>query len=190
MNADNPGGKVYDRSRKPDGSEATPFTLVWETKSRRASLDGDIVRAALRGPVLVMDAGNCFNPLRLTRDIRRRTLRLQQTLDHIKVARAFTCFQVVTLLEQTQSPEGPIFIMRLLTTFTDEMISIKERLRLLKQVEAHLERLRSVVAVTLMIKNDSLQEEALVDWLSDVQARADEVVFPELHMPPKPAALF
>jgi hypothetical protein len=163
MNTDTPVGKVSDRSRKPDGFKTTSFTLVWETKSRRASLDGDIVREALRGPVMVMDAGNCFNPLRLTRDIRWRTLRLQQTLDQIKVARAFTCFQVVTLLEQTQIPEGPIFIMRLLTTFTDEMIAIKERLRLLRQVEAHLERLRSVVAVTLMIKNVSLQEEALAN---------------------------
>lgn len=164
-----------------------PLTLVYETGPQRAAVDESIIQIALSGPALVMDAGNCFNPLRLVRSIRRQTLRINQVLENIQIARAFTCFQVVALLEQTRDPQGPIFILRPLTTFQDEMAQVHERIRLLGEVDRHISRLQKEVAVTVMVKESRLLDAPLIDWLTALQDRADEVVFPSLPKVSKPA---
>jgi len=174
----------------PDGRDPGRFTLVLESEARRESLDSGIIQLAMSGPVFVLDAGNCFNPLRLTRQIRRQTIQIQRTLDHIQVARAFTCYQVISLLEETLDPGGPVFILRLLTSFSDEMASVSERQRLLRQVDAHVDRLRSTTSVTVMVKNTSFQDELLLDWFTKLQTRADEIMFPKVHVQPQPAELF
>jgi hypothetical protein len=167
-----------------------PLTLVFEAGSRRASVDQAILRQAISEPVLVMDAGNCFNPLRLVRAIRRQTIQVQQVLEQIQVARAFTCFQVVALLEQTLDPPGSVFLLRPLVTFQDEMAPVYERLRLLREVDCHIDRLLSAVAVTVMIKEGGFPGDPLLDWLSALQARAEEIVFPDLVSPPRAVSFF
>jgi hypothetical protein len=173
-----------------DGCAHRTLTLVFESRPQREFLESSIIHQALCGPVLILDAGNCFNPFRLTRQIRRQTHQIQPVLDRIQVARAFTCFQVVSLLEQTYNPKGPVFILRLLTSFADEMIPVYERLRLLKQVDRHVDRLRQATSVIVMIKNTHFQGDPLLEWLSQFQSRADEVVFPEPGIRPQPATLF
>jgi hypothetical protein len=166
-----------------------PLTLVYESGTQTSSLDEAIVEEALSGTVMVMDAGNCFNPLRLTRHIRQQTLQIYQVLERIRVARAFTCFQVVALLEQTRDPRGTVYLLRPLATFRDEMAPDYERMRLLRAVDQHIARLQDTAPVTVMIKERHLQEELLLDWLSVVQARADAVVSPNLVGPPRLATL-
>ena len=178
------------RCPSPDERDHGAFTLVLESESRRESLDSGIIQQAMCGPVFILDAGNCFNPLRLTRQIRRQTIQIQRTLDHIQVARAFTCYQVISLLEKTQNPRAPVFILRLLTSFADEMATVSERLRLLRQVDAHIDRLRSTASVTVMIKNTHFHDELLLDWFTKLQNRADEFIFPKLSVQPQPATLF
>ena len=167
-----------------------PLKLVYESGSTRASVDDSIIQIAMSGTVLIMDAGNCFNPLRLIRAIRQQTLRINQVLENIQVARAFTCFQVLALLDQTVDPQGPVFIFRPLTTFHDEMAPVYERLRLLREVDRHVNRLQDSVAVTIMIRNNHLLEEPLMDWLTALQDRADEVIFPRLSRTSSPATFF
>lgn len=175
---------------KPISHAQHPLTLIFESRPLRESLDEDIVQKALCAPVVILDAGNCFNPLRLTRSIRRQTVQIQQTLDRIQVARAFTCFQVVSLLEQTRYPKGSVFILRLLTTFADEMAPVYERQRLLDQVDTHIERLRCTVPVTVVIKKNHFQDDPLLEWVAQLQGRADEIVFPKLGFHSEPATLF
>lgn len=167
-----------------------PLTLILDTREQRQSLEARIIQLAMRGPVYILDAGNCFNPLRLTRPIRRQTLQIKAVLDNIQVARAFTCFQVISLLEATTNPQGPVFILRLLATYTDEMVPLYERLRLLKQVDGHIARLQRTAPVVVTIRNTQLPDELLLEWISQLQARADEVCFPTLAPPPEPATLF
>ena len=167
-----------------------PLTLILETRERRESLDDRVIQQALAGPVFILDAGNCFNPLRLTRRIRRQTIQIQTVLDRIRVARAFTCFQVISLLEATTNPDGPVFILRLLATYTDEMAPVYERLRLLKQVDGHIQRLRRTAPVVVTIRSAQFQEDGLLEWVSQLQARADEVLLPTLEILPEPATLF
>jgi len=166
------------------------FTIMLEAGPLRESLDAEIIEQALDNPVYVLDAGNCFNPLRLTRLIRRHTIQVRRTLDHIQVARSFTCFQLISLLEKTLSPDGPVYILRPLTSFSDELASITDRLRLLRQVEGHIDRLRSSVPVTVMIRNANLQDETQLEWFQKLQLRADKTIFPQVEVQSQPPTLF
>jgi len=97
---------------------------------RKASLQF-IAELAQTGPVRVLDGGNRFDVLTLNRELRRRDLLLYTALERIQVARAFTCYQMATLLEEP-APQGiPTLVLNLLSTFQDENASLTERLRLL-----------------------------------------------------------
>ncbi|MCP4418015.1 MAG: hypothetical protein GY805_15440, partial [Chloroflexi bacterium] len=74
---------------------------------------------ALRGSVRVLDGGNSYDALYVARYIRRHTVRLDEALKRISVARAFTCYQMVTLLQQTAVFPSPTLVLDLLTTFGD-----------------------------------------------------------------------
>jgi hypothetical protein len=95
-------------------------------------------RLALSGPVRVLDGGNHFDVLAIARHIRCQIPHLDAVLKHIAIARAFTCYQMVTLLVQQRMDATPVLILDLLTTFCDESATPSERLRLLDQ---SLERL-------------------------------------------------
>lgn len=119
------------------------------TRLHRDLISDMIVRSALRGGVDVLDAGNTFNAYHITRQIRRHTAQVDKIMERIRVARAFTCYQLVTLTEQTLAAGTPIFILDLLAPFTDEQISLRTRERLLGQVLSHLNKLRDQVPVIL-----------------------------------------
>jgi hypothetical protein len=120
---------------------------------------------ALSGPVRVLDGGNSYNTLYVARYIRRQTVQLDEALKRICVARAFTCYQMVTLLQQTACPRirqfpvgdveavspSPTLVLDLLATFSDESIDLKEAVRLLRMALAQLQRLcrRTPVVVSL-----------------------------------------
>ena len=91
---------------------------------RKASLQF-IAELAQTGPVRVLDGGNRFDVLSLNRELRRRELLLYTALERIQVARAFTCYQMTTLLEEP-APQGiPTLVLNLLATFQDENASLK-----------------------------------------------------------------
>ena len=91
-------------------------------------------RLALRGPLLILDCGNRANPQWLARELRRRTNDPVRALRNVQSARAFTCYQVVTLLEQTASRpiQQPVLIFDLLATFYDESVTYREGRQLLE----------------------------------------------------------
>jgi len=189
MNEFPPSGTSTTSNQPPGDVGRGALSFILESPVARASLEGRIIRGALRGPVFILDMGNCFNPLRLARQIRRQTIQVQPTLERIQVARAFTCYQVVALFEATTDPDGPVFILRLMSTFADE-IQIHERLRLLKRVDASLDRLRRNTSVSVMVRNGSVQEEPLLEWLEGLRDRADEVLAPKPDLPVPPLTLF
>ena len=105
--------------------------LIGERAERETLLDFTAV-LALRGPVCILDAGNRFDPYRVTRAIRRQTVQLDQALGRIYVARAFTCYQVITLLQKTPATPMPHLVFDLLATFSDQAVSYAESTRLLQ----------------------------------------------------------
>lgn len=96
---------------------------------------------ALRGPVRIVDGGNQFAAYQVTRHLRRQTPHLEEALNRITLARAFTCYQVVALLAQTPATAVPLLALDLLATFTDESVSVPESFRLWRLVRSHLCRL-------------------------------------------------
>ncbi len=96
-----------------------------------------IATLALEGPVLVLDGGVLFNVYRVVMAAHGQT----RLLNRIRFARAFTCYQIVALLERTPAEEFFVVILDLLATFQDENVPAGERLRLLKTCLPHLTRL-------------------------------------------------
>jgi hypothetical protein len=109
---------------------------------------------ALRGPVRVLDAGNRFDPYRVTRAIRRRTSRLDPVMRRIYVARAFTCYQVVTLLQETPPTPAPHLVFDLLATFSDQAVTTAESRRLLQMAIEQLLRLRRQAPVIISVHSE------------------------------------
>jgi hypothetical protein len=96
---------------------------------------------ALRGPLQVLDGGNRFNAYTVARLLRRqsaldsswRHLDLRQALGRIRVARAFTCYQMTALIEKSSLDGQPTLVIDLLDTFYDESAPLEERRRLLER---------------------------------------------------------
>jgi hypothetical protein len=86
--------------------------------------------------------GNSFDPYPVARAVRRRTHRVDEIFARITIARAFTCYQVIHLLEQTPATSRPHLVCDLTATFYDEAISYSESYRLLRLAAKELQRLR------------------------------------------------
>ena len=107
---------------------------------------------ALRGTVRVLDGGNSYNALYVARYIRRHTVQLDETLNRISVARAFTCYQMVTLLQETAVSPTPTLVLDLLATFGDESLDLGESVRLLRLALVQLQRLCRLAPVVVSIR--------------------------------------
>lgn len=96
-----------------------------------------IAQLALAGSVVVLDGGMLFNTYRIVMAAHGQT----RILNRIRFARAFTCYQMVALLERTPAEEACVVVLDLLATFQDENVPPGERTRLLKICLPHLARL-------------------------------------------------
>jgi hypothetical protein len=143
---------------------------------------------ALRGPVSVLDGGNCFNAFRVARYVRSQTPHLEEALDRISIARAFTCYQVVSLFEQTPATEAPKLVLDLLSTFCDESVNVPESERLLRIVIGHLHRFKSLGPVMVSIRPAPQPERSgLVELISSA---ADQVYARDTPAEPVNLTLF
>ena len=96
---------------------------------------------SLKGPVRVLDGGNCFQARALQRKLRRHGRDVYQAVERVQVARAFTCFQMVALLSEQETLPMPTLVLDLLATFGDESVSERQSRRLLDQALSQLQRL-------------------------------------------------
>lgn len=145
-------------------------------------------RMAWRSPLRVLDCGNRFNAYQVALELRRlQADPLEPALERIQVARAFTCYQVLTLLETAPALLQPTLVIDLLATFRDESVSLYERRRLLEAAIDHLRRLAQVapllVSVTPLGAAESVE---LADvLLTNLEADAGQV----WRLTPPPPAL-
>lgn len=134
---------------------------------------------AQRGAVRVLDGGNSYNALYVARYIRRHTVQMEAALNRIAVARAFTCYQMVTLLQETACTEqlnavelaevavspAPTLILDLLATFGDESIDVGESVRLLRLALIQLQRLCRLAPVIVSLQPLRQPERAVLTEL-------------------------
>ncbi|KAF0107219.1 MAG: hypothetical protein FD147_2431 [Chloroflexi bacterium] len=91
-------------------------------------------RLALRGPLCILDCGNRSNMYRVARTLRPLTTDPAAMLKNIRLSRAFTCYQVLSLLEKLQPRAGvPVLILDLLSTFMDESVQVEESVLLFEK---------------------------------------------------------
>lgn len=145
---------------------------------RKAALEF-IAELAQAGPVRVLDGGNRFDVLSLNRELRRRELGFYTALERIRVARAFTCYQITTLLQEPAPSGIPTLVLNLLSTFQDENASLPERLRLL-DVCLHNLRKNAQHSPVLVILHPQPSEEP---FLIRVREAVDRVWVFELQGP-------
>ena len=122
------------------------------TPRRSAQLVLDLAtRLAVQAPLRVLDGGNSFNVYPVAQALRRHTPRVYAALEQISVARAFTCYQVNTLLENTPADPIPTLVLDLLATFYDESVPLGERRWLLNKTIADLHRLSRLGRVLVSV---------------------------------------
>ena len=141
-------------------------------------------RLALAGEVRVLDAGNWFEAHAIARLVRRQTADLEAALERVRVARAFTCYQVVTLLGETPASPDPTLVLDLLDTFYDENVSEVESRRLLDTSLGHLRRLSALAPVVVSARPPAAPAAARAVLVEVVEAAAHQVWTLELPPPP------
>jgi hypothetical protein len=123
------------------------------------------------GKADVIDAAFLFNPYNLANHLAANGLNPQPFLERLNIQRAFTCYQVETLLASLSPSPNPLLVLGLLMPFEDEAVRLAERRRLLNNALAALHRRKIVLIYECSFKVPS-------DLLNLLRHSADIVVEP------------
>jgi hypothetical protein len=161
------------------------LALFWGAHTSTRALLAALSVLAARGHALrVFDGGNCFDGYFVARQARRFSAHPHAVLERIRLSRAFTCFQLAELIENTPSDPEPLFVLSLLSTFYDESVPLRDSERLMANTIRHLKRLAAAGPVIVGAR----QPQPLVQerWvlLDRLQAAADATWF--LRAPEEP----
>ena len=133
-------------------------------------------RLALTGTLRVLDCGNRYNVYPIAREIRRRSIAVDASMDNILITRAFTSYQVLAMLKRERA-QAPVLVIDLLATYLDEDIDLVESRRLLRYSIAELARLSQSAPLLVTVKPllpISAEREPLLQAL----ARSAKIVYP------------
>ena len=96
---------------------------------------------AMRGSLYLMAGSDWIPAYALTRMVRRQTPHVRQVLDGLRLARAFTCYQMRELLESAPPDRDPLLVLDIMSTFFDQDIPVETRARVFGQCCRQLQRL-------------------------------------------------
>lgn len=153
-----------------------PFSLMVLVAPHAASQSmlALTARLALHTPVRVLDGGNRFNAREVARLLHHlHAPDLYQALEHIQVARAFTCYQMTAMLEDIPLSSRPTLVIDLLDTFYDESAPLVERLRLAEQCMLCLRSLSGQAPVAVSVRPPPPSRQDPTGLLEIVQNAAD-----------------
>jgi hypothetical protein len=146
-----------------------------ETAGRQSEGITELFAAlAMRGPFYAIAGGEWLPTYALVQSIRRRTPDVKQVLDRVRLARPFTCYQVLDLLEETRPERDPILILDFLHHFYNPDIQASVRQRVLEHCCRHLQRL--ALSRTLIVFTERLQTEEYGQYFPMVAAAADDIL--------------
>lgn len=153
----------------------SPRLLLVETSGRPAEgLTELFATLALRGPFYAIAGGEWLPTYALVRSLRRRTTAIHQVLGRVRLARPFTCYQVLDLLTDIRPERDPVLVLDFLHHFHNPDIQPDVRWRVLKQCCRRLERLS--LSRTLLVFVQSLDTEEYRSFFPLVADAADEVL--------------
>ena len=110
-----------------------------------------IATSALNGPLTIIAGSEWLPTYALPRVLRRQTIAIKETLEQIHLARAFTCYQMRSILKDTPPIREPLLIVNLLESFFVEDIPLHVRMQVLKQCTAELKMLSISRPVAMII---------------------------------------
>lgn len=128
---------------------------------------------ALRGEVTVLDGGNRFVPYRVAQLLRKKTVDMVAASKRLFIRRAFTCYEMNSLLGDTPTLPQPYLILDLLNTFHDDHVPLHEVCRLLELCLSQIHRLQISAPVVVTLAPPLAQERAFL--VERVCKRADEI---------------
>ncbi len=130
---------------------------------------------ALRQSVTVLDCGNRSNMYSVARLIRPYTADPVSVMRNIRLSRAFTCYQVLAMIQATarHPMSGPLVLLDLLATFLDEDVKLKDSQRLLAHSLNLLTQLSHQVPVVISTRPIPSIAENRDILLEDLKACAD-----------------
>ncbi|MGA9533761.1 MAG: hypothetical protein WBR18_13670 [Anaerolineales bacterium] len=166
------------------------LTLLWGARAPTRTLLLLLTIIASQGEtVRAFDGGNCFDGYFVARLARRLDPNPHAVLDRIHLSRAFTCFQLAELIENSPADRSPLFVLNLLDTFYDESVPLRESERLLATALTHLKRLAAVGPVVVGAQEPRTLVKDRWSLLDQLQASADGawlLRLPEMEPPLQP----
>ena len=110
-------------------------------------------RLSLLGKLYILDCGNRSNMYHVAKTLRSLTDDPAAMLKNIQLSRAFTCYQVLSLLEKLEPCAGtPVLVLDLLSTFMDESVRAEESALLFEKSLELLEYASRVTPVVVSVK--------------------------------------
>ncbi len=152
-----------------------PRLLLVETHGRPSDgLTELFAQFALRGPFYAIAGGEWLPTYALVHAIRRRTPAVRQVLERVRLARPFTCYQLLDLLTDIRPERDPILVLDFLHHFHNSDVQLDVRRRVLDQCCRRLERLS--LSRTLLVFVQSLDTEEYRTFFPLVAQAADEIL--------------
>ena len=146
------------------------------TSQERGNIGDLIAMTALRGPLTII-AGNEWLPTyQVPKMLRRYTTAIKETLDRVHLARAFTCYQMMDILENTAPIREPLLMINFLFTFYDENIGLDVRKRILEQCLQKLKILSVSRPVAMLIERMPKKHKEYEEFYPLLESMAHEIV--------------
>lgn len=152
-----------------------PRLLLVETEGRPSEGITELFAAmALRGPFYAIAGGEWLPTYALVRSLRRRTAAIQEVLGRVRLARPFTCYQVLDLLTDIRPERDPVLVLDFLHHFHNPDIPLDVRQRVLRQCCQRLERLSLLRPLLVFVQ--TLENDEYRSFFPLVAEMADEVL--------------
>ncbi|MCC6986402.1 MAG: hypothetical protein IT309_08235 [Anaerolineales bacterium] len=152
--------------------------VIYSPDAARAESMALIAELGMRGAVTIMDGGNRYRPYQVANLLRRKTVDISTAARRLFSRRAFTCYEMNTLLSSTPSLHQPYLILDFLNTFYDDHVPTHEAGRLLKSCLAQIHRLALSGPVVATLAPPLTEERGFL--LEQVCRRADEIMIKEV----------
>ena len=135
-----------------------------------------ITAVALRGPLSIVAGSEWVPSYSVARAIRQDTVEVERVLGNVRLARAFTCYQLLDLLASTRGDGTPILVLDFLHTFFSPDILLPVRIRTLQACCRNLRRLSLRQPVTVFAVQETDPDYEIFYAL--LSASMDEVIQP------------
>jgi len=178
---------IFHTCRYPDGMNLLPvlqtgkLIVLYAPHAAREESAVLTAELALRGAVTVLDGGNRFMPYRVAQLLKRRTVDVMTASKRVFIRRAFTCYEMKSLLADTPAVQQPCLILDLLNTFHDDHVPAHEVQRLLTLCLIQTQRLQVSGPVLVTLAPPLVQERAFL--IEKVREKADEVFTTDIPIP-------